>query len=824
MNQTQPDRYPFQAIEPKWRRYWQAQDAYKTGDDPEKPTIYILDFFPYPSGSGLSVGHLRNYVPTDVYSRYHRMRGYNVLHPMGWDAFGLPAENYAIQHNIHPSESTRIFTETYKRQLQLAECSYDWSREINSTDPSYYKWTQYFFLLLHERGLAYQAKGSQWWCPKCQTILANEQVENGRCWRCDSLVTKKELTQWFFNITAYADRLLTDLESVDWPEPIKLMQRNWIGRSEGVEVEFQTQSASHPIRIFTTRPDTLFGVTFITIAPEHPLVDDLTTAEQRTAVHTYTQAAKRKTEIDRASSEQEKSGIFSGSFAIHPLTGEEIPIWIADYVMMGVGTGAVIGVPAHDSRDFGFANKFGLPIAEVISPDGTPHGVEECFTDKGILLNSGQFDGMTSEEANEAITAVLQQHNQGNPKITYKMRDWLISRQRYWGAPIPIIHCSDCGAVPVPKEQLPVTLPNTDDFSPSGDGRSPLARIEEWVNVPCPSCGKSARRETDTMDGFACSSWYFLRFASPHEMERPFDPTAVQKWLPVDTYVGGAEHAVLHLLYARFWTKVMADAGIIDFVEPFTQLRNQGMLLSAQDGQKMSKSKGNVVTPDEVAAEVGVDAMRLYLLFLGPFDQDVLWSDRNIRGATRFLDRLWRLVAETASPQESGSLPLPVDVPDAAFARERHKVIQRVTADMEAFRFNTAVSTLMAYLNTLTDAHQERIFPPQWAAAIETILKLLSPICPFITEELWQTVMQRQGSIHAQPWPTFDEAMTVDDEQLIVIQVNGKVRERITIPAGMDEARLRETAVHHPTIQKQVANNPIKKIVVVPGRLVNIVV
>ena len=649
------NKYDFKTVENKWRPIWEADDLYRTGDDPQKPNKMILDFFPYPSGAGLSVGHCRNYVPVCISSRYYRMQGFNVLHPMGWDAFGLPAENYAIKHHIHPRESTEIFANTYKRQFKLIECSYDWSREIYSTDPEYYRWTQYFFRLLFERGLAYQAIGSQWWCPECQTILANEQVEQGKCWRCDSEVTKKDLMQWYFKITDYADRLIADLDEVDWPEPIKLMQRNWIGRSEGADVVFSIENRDATITTFTTRPDTLFGVTFIAIAPEHPLVDEIVVDGQQTAVSDYISQAQRATEIERMAADKEKTGVFTGSYAIHPLSGERIPIWVADYVMMGYGTGAVMGVPGHDSRDFAFARKFELPAVEVIFPPEDSDFEGDCFTEYGMLVNSGQFSGMDSQTAIVAITAELQAKNKGKKQVTYKLRDWLISRQRYWGAPIPIIHCPDCGPVAVPEADLPVRLPETDDFAPAGDGRSPLARIEEWVNVPCPECGCPAQRETDTMDGFACSSWYFLRFASPHEQERPFDPEAVAKWLPVDTYVGGAEHAVMHLLYARFWTKVMFDAGMIDFVEPFTQLRNQGMLLSATDGRKMSKSKGNVVTPDEVVAEHGADALRMYVVFLGPFDAEVTWDDVGIRGVTRFLDRYWRFVQDVMPIIERGN-------------------------------------------------------------------------------------------------------------------------------------------------------------------------
>ena len=635
-------RYPFAAIEAKWRAYWQAIDLYQTGNDPGKPDVYILDFFPYPSGDGLSVGHGRNYVPTCVSARFLRMNGHNVLHPMGWDAFGLPAENYAIRHGIHPRQSSAQFSATYKRQMQLLECSYDWSREISSTDPAYYRWTQWFFLLLFRRGLAYRAPGSQWWCSQCQTILANEQVEDGRCWRCGTPVVKKELEQWYFKITAYADRLLADLDTVDWPEAIKTMQRNWIG----------------------------------------------------------------------------------------PTTDEN---------------GATVG---------------------------------------------------------------------------YHLHDWLISRQRYWGTPIPIVHCPACGPVAVPEAQLPILLPDITDFAPAGDGRSPLARMTDWVQTTCPQCGGPAQRETDTMDGFACSSWYFLRFANPQYDEGAFDPTAVRRWLPVDTYVGGAEHAVMHLLYARFWTKVMADAGLIDFVEPFTQLRNQGILLAASDGRRMSKSRGNVVTPDAMIARYGADALRAYLLFLGPFDAEVTWDEAGIRGVTRFLDKFWRLAEffNVKAPRGKGAKE------DAAFERRRHQVIQRVTEDMAEFRFNTAVAALMEYLNYLTDGQGTAVPAAQWRRALESFALLLAPICPFISEEVWQTTLGHDSSVHRQAWPAFDEALTMAAQVTLPVQVNGKVRDRIEVAVDAAEKVVEETAVSAPGVEKHVNGRAIQQIIIVPNKLVNIVV
>ncbi len=839
-------RYDFRTLEAKWRPYWEAIDLYKTGDDPGKSHYYILDFFPYPSGDGLSVGHCRNYIPTCVGARFMRMRGYNVLHPMGWDAFGLPAENYAIKHGIHPSESSRQFSATYKRQFKLIECSYDWSREFSSTDPDFYRWTQWFFRLLFERGLAYQATGSQWWCPSCKTILANEQVENGRCWRCDSLVTRKELKQWYFKITAYADRLLADLETINWPDSIKTAQRNWIGRSEGAEVSFvvrqsaaageQRSGGAGEIVVFTTRPDTLYGVTFLVLAPEHPLVAEITTPEQRAAVDAYVEAAKRMTEIDRAAANQEKNGVFTGAYATHPLTGEPVPVWVADYVLMGYGTGAVMGVPANDARDYAFAQRYGLAVVPVIQATGDWETKSPTLpisqspiveTRYGTLINSGPYTGMESAEAIPQITADLETQGTGRPKVAYKMRDWLISRQRYWGAPIPIVHCPDCGAVAVPEEELPVLLPEAIDFRPTGDGRSPLANATEWVNTTCPNCGGPAQRETDTMDGFACSSWYFLRFPSPHEADRPFDPEAVRRWLPVDLYVGGAEHAVMHLLYARFWTKVMYDAGLVDFIEPFTQLRNQGMLHSAVDGQKMSKSKGNVVTPDEVVAEWGVDAARTYILFVGPFDASVVWDSRGIIGVSRFLERYWRLtqeIAEFGMPIADFPTSPQSPIRDPQLERGRHKLIQRITREMEQFRFNTAVAALMEHLNELIVMREAGVgSAAQWRETIRDFTLLLAPIAPVITEEIWQTVLGGTDSVHRQPWPTYDEALTIDEQVTIVVQVDGKVRDRMTIAADSDPQTMRETAMQSAVVQRHVDGRVIQNIIFVPGRLVNIV-
>ncbi len=815
MNHT----YDFESIQPKWRAYWRDIDLYRTGDDPQKDKKYILDFFPYPSGAGLSVGHCRNYVPTCIFSRYRRMKGDNVLHPMGWDAFGLPAENYAIRHGVHPRITIQEQSANYKRQLQLIECSYDWSREINSSDPDFYHWTQWFFLLLYDQGLAYRAEGEQWWCPVDKTILANEQVENGRCWRCGSVVEKKTLEQWYFKITAYADRLLDDLELIDWPDSIVAMQRNWIGRSEGADITFEVKDASEEtISVFTTRPDTLFGATFLALAPEHPRALELATNEKRTAVEAFIQEARNATdEQGYTSVAATGGGVFSGRYAVHPFTGAEIPIYIAGYVLMEYGSGAIMGVPAHDERDAAFASRHNLPVTPVVRAPETSDGNSVVYTGQGTLINSGPYSGLASQEAARRIGADLQAKGMGGPAVRYRLRDWLISRQRYWGAPIPIVHCRQCGIVPLPESALPLRLPDIDAFTPADDGRSPLARVADWVNTTCPQCGGAARRETDTMDGFACSSWYFLRFASPHEEDRPFDPDAVRYWLPVDLYVGGAEHAVLHLLYARFWTKVMFDAGLIDFREPFAQLRNQGVLHAA-DGVRMSKSRGNVVTPDEIAEKYGVDALRTYIVFIGPFEASVDWNERGIRGVTRFLDRFWAL-----------AMSVPVDEDDEqgideAFQGNMHRVIKRVGDDLQAFKFNTAVAALMGWLNDLYDARQQPISGVQWREALETFCLLLAPIAPFITEELWQAVLGHEQSVHRQSWPDYDAALLESDELTIAVQVNGRLRDTITVPADSDEQTLRDAALASPAVQRHVDGKAIRRTVVVPGRVINIVV
>jgi leucyl-tRNA synthetase len=907
-----PPPYDPQTLEPGWQKRWQAQGLHATEEGGGKPKFYCLDFFPYPSGDGLSVGHCRNYVPTDTLSRYMRARGHNVLHPMGWDAFGEPTEQYAERNNISPRAATDRNTANYKRQFDLIGCSYDWSREIDSSDPNYYKWTQSFFLLLHQRGLAYRATQWQWWCPSCRTTLSNQEAQGGVCWRGHTGLTKKEIPAWYFKITEYADQLLEGLSQIEWPERIKLMQENWIGRSEGTEIEFRSESGI-PLPVFTTRPDTVFGVTFMVIAPEHPLVDRFITPEHRAEVQTYIDRAKATSEIDRLATDREKTGVFTGSHAINPLNGERVQLWVADYVLATYGTGVVMGVPAHDTRDFAFAKQYGVPIKLVIQPPHWPNtsseGMPDAYIGPGTMVNSGEFDGTLTygdwkklspqekadvarqwnldvqqvdeqvakapENGIEAVSRRVQERGLGKHAVNYRMRDWLISRQRYWGAPIPIVYCATCGEVPVPEDHLPVELPPMVDFMPDGTGRAPLARAIDWVRTTCPTCGGSAERETDTMGGFACSSWYFLRFCSPDYQQGPFDPQRAAYWMPVDQYVGGAEHAVLHLLYARFWTRVMHDAGLISFQEPFYRLRNQGMLVvstphrrsqdptSVEDwlpiaveeaerlqktgeeveyrSAKMSKSLRNVITPDEMVAKYGADSLRMYEMFMAPFDQEVEWSEEGINGQRRFLGRVWNLVSETWQATEGEPFEGSADEP---LTRLRHKTVKKVSEDLEQFRFNTMVAALMTFANALG----ERYRAGTWKTAafqegVETLVRLLSPSAPFIAEGLWQLTggfgrgaagspfagnpddpFGSAGSVHQQPWPAYDEALTHEDVATIVIQINGKVRDRMDLPVDTDESTAREAALERPRVQEFVTEPSRAKFIYVKGRLLNIVI
>ncbi|HMQ29146.1 MAG TPA: class I tRNA ligase family protein [Chloroflexaceae bacterium] len=995
MSDTRPEKTPIERYDPaaferKWQDRWAADELYKTGPADERPKYYVLDFYPYPSGEGLSVGHCRNYVPTDVIARHYRMRGYNVLHPMGWDAFGLPTENQAIKTQTNPSVLTRRYAANYKRQMNLIGASYDWSREITSSEPDYYHWTQWIFLRLYDhwydpradrarpiaeleaeleaRGtanlglplserqisatewtdyqpiqrqeflkrfrLAYRGEATVNWDPVDKTVIANEEVgPDGRAWRSGALVERKVLKQWFFRITAFADRLDRDLDTVDWPARIVAMQRNWIGKSRGAEVIFKSEQGDEII-VFTTRPDTLWGATFMVLSPEHPLVAKVTTAAQREAVETYVEQAKERAAAVATVEEKEKTGVFTGGYAINPVNGARIPIWVADYVLMGYGTGAIMAVPAHDERDFAFALKFGLPIVPVINrPDdaarsvlrpgtyaeGLPAALREAgysFSDEGGQLtveltgaqarayaelvrpqltegwtevagsgwlaifpdeviafdsaaaderiasrlrtdlqvdaipsfmaylvtvpayrelayheeagtpiNSGPIDGLPADAAIESTVALLEERGLGKGRMNYKMRDWLISRQRYWGTPIPIVHAEDGLEVMVPDEQLPLTLPGVESYEPTATGESPLAQIDEWVNVTMPD-GRRGRRETDTMGTFACSSWYFLRFVDPKNPSELAAREELAYWLPVDMYVGGAEHAVMHLLYARFWTKFLHDYGLVPFVEPFQALRNQGLILAPPkevDGQivieKMSKSKNNVITPDEVVAKHGADALRGYECFISDFEASVPWSTDGVPGVRRWLDRVWRIVLHPEDDRGQRA-----EYGERQLQRVTHQTIMRVTNDIAEFKFNTMVAALMEFTNALYKARDAGLAgTPAWAGAIETLLLLVAPVAPHLAEELWART-GRGYSVHQQAWPQADPALAAEDEVEVVLQVNGKVRDKLVVPAGAGEAQLRDLAMASERVKGHVGEKAIRKVIVVPGKLVNVVV
>lgn len=964
-------RYNPKQIEPKWQKVWEQNQTYRVDEDPAKPKRYVLEYFPYPSGAAMHVGHVRNYTIGDVIARYYRMQGYNVMHPMGWDAFGLPAENYAIKNNISPKQAIAENTTKFKQQLTQMGFSYDWSREINSSDPSYYKWTQWFFTLLFERGLAYQKESPQWWCETDKTVLANEQVEAGKCWRCGNVVTKKPLKQWFFKITDYADRLVEDLEDLDWSESIKSMQRNWIGKSRGAEVDFTVKDSNKTITVFTTRPDTLFGATFMVLAPEHPLVQQISTKDQKSAVDTYVQQAQAKSDVERQETDREKTGVFTGSYAVNPVNNEQIPIWIADYVLYGYGTGAIMAVPAHDERDYAFAKKFNIPIRTVVAQDfgmplpnvqevkgsvvvaydpkqqkfigvktgtndglwlmgggseadetfeqtairelaeesgftsyekviplgepvysyyfndvkkvnkrsfgqgflfyvdatkqqhhareahetfeldwysyeelvagvakvqgGVEHWLEmlrraknivdgidepDCYSGDGVVINSRQYTGSSSSQVREKIVEELESRGVGREVVNYKIRDWLISRQRYWGAPIPIIHCTKCGVVPVPKEQLPVELPEVESYQPTGEGTSVLASVSDWVNTSCPKCGGPATRETDTMDGFACSSWYFLRFADPNNTEAPFDPEKAKFWLPVDDYIGGAEHAVMHLLYARMWTKVMYDAGMIDFIEPFKALRNQGMIL-APDGRKMSKSWGNTITPGDIIEQgYGADAIRIMELFIGPWNQAANWSVEGMGGCYRFLQRYWSVVHEVIAATDSAD--------NAEVSKElrrvTHQTIKKVTEDLHEMGFNTAIAAMMELVNELYKirAAHGTVSSAAWRESITNLTQLLAPFAPHITEEVWEE-LGNTTSVHQSDWPEHNNELIASETMKIVVQVNGKLRATIDVPTDSDKAAVESVARSNENVQAHMPSEP-KRVIYVPGKLLNFVV
>ena len=806
------DEYKPGEIENKWRQYWEKEGVNKTVQDEKRPKYYCLDMFPYPSGSGLHVGHWRGYVLSDAWARYKRLQGYNVLHPMGWDAFGLPAENDAIRKGIHPEINTRRNIEIFKRQLWDLGAMYDWEKEINTSTPDYYKWTQWIFVQFFKKGLAYRAKMPVNWCPSCKTVLANEEVTGGTCERCGSQVTKKMMEQWLLKITAYADRLLYDLDKLQWPEKVKIMQRNWIGRKEGANVIFKAidpKGNEHDLLIFTTRPDTLFGATFMVLAPEHPLVDVLTTDDRKEEVKAYVEKAMMATEIDRTALTREKTGVFLGSYAINPVNGEKIPIWISDYVLMTYGSGAIMAVPAHDQRDFEFAKKFNLPIVQVISPDGKEQELEEAYEGEGIMFNSAQFNGMTSQECKKKIVEWLKEKGLADFTVSYHLRDWIFSRQRYWGEPIPIVYCKKCGIVAVPEEDLPVLLPKVESYRPSGTGKSPLATIPEFVHTKCPKCGGDAERETDTMPQWAGSSWYFLRYPDPKYDKGPFNPEEVNKWLPVDMYIGGVEHAILHLLYARFFTKFLYDLGLINFDEPFQRLFNQGMIW--RHGAKMSKSKGNVVSPDPLVEKYGSDSLRIYELFIGPPEYDAEWNDRGIIGVHRFLEKFWNLALNIIENNAKES--------SLKAKKLVHKLIKLVTKRLNEFKINTAVSAFMEFTNEMSKIPEECSLDD-----LKKVIILLSPFAPHIAEELWHRSGENKSIFQIGKWPEYEEKYLVEDYMTIPVQVNGKLRATLNVSKSISKDEIINMAKEHPNVKKHIENREIKKIIYVPQRIINIAV
>ncbi|MED4888491.1 leucine--tRNA ligase [Lysinibacillus fusiformis] len=799
-----------QQIEKKWQQYWADNKTFKTENETEKPKFFALDMFPYPSGAGLHVGHPEGYTATDILSRFKRMQGYNVLHPMGWDAFGLPAEQYALDTGNDPAEFTAKNIATFKRQIQELGFSYDWDREINTTDPEYYKWTQWIFIQLYNKGLAYVDEVAVNWCPALGTVLANEEVIDGKSERGGHPVERRPMKQWMLKITAYADRLIDDLEEVDWPESIKDMQRNWIGRSEGAEVTFGIDGTDQNFTVFTTRPDTLFGATYCVLAPEHKLVEQITTADQRQAVETYLEKVKMKSDLERTDLAKEKTGVFTGAYAVNPINGKKVPIWIADYVLVSYGTGAIMAVPAHDERDYEFASAFNLDIVPVLEGGDIS---KEAFTGDGQHINSDFLNGLNKVDGIAKAIEWLEQKGVGEKKISYRLRDWLFSRQRYWGEPIPMIHWEDGTITAVPESELPLMLPKTDNIRPSGTGESPLANIAEWVNVVDPETGKKGRRETNTMPQWAGSSWYFLRYIDPTNTEAIADPELLKRWLPVDIYIGGAEHAVLHLLYARFWHKVLYDLGVVHTKEPFQKLFNQGMILG-EGNEKMSKSKGNVVNPDEIIESHGADTLRLYEMFMGPLEASVAWSTNGLDGARRFLDRIWRLLVN----EEDGTISEKIQVSnDQTLEKSYHQTVKKVTEDYEGIRFNTAISQMMVFIN---DCYKAEVIPTAYA---EGFVKMLAPMAPHIAEELWK-LLGHEGTLSYEQWPTYDESKLVDDEVEVAVQVAGKVRAKIVVAKDASKEDIEKIALADEKVQEYMAGKSLVKVIVIPGKLVNIVV
>ena len=827
------ESYHFEEVERKWQRYWAKERFFESRVDPERKEYYVLEMFPYPSGEP-HMGHVKNYVIGDVVARYKHSRGFNILHPMGWDSFGLPAENAAIKNQIHPAIWTRNNIQKMKSTLQSMGITYDWNRELSTCSPDYYQWTQWMFLQLYKNGLAYKKKAVVNWCPSCATVLANEQVVNGDCERCGAEVTQKELSQWFFKITDYAQQLLDDMEILEeWPERVLTMQKNWIGRSEGARVKFGIEGSSETISVFTTRPDTLFGVTFFVLSPEHPMVERLV---QNTPFEEPVKKFRREinrqkiTEKDLATTE--KKGCFTGQYAVNPLNQEKIPIWLANYVLMEYGTGMIMGVPAHDQRDLEFARKYHLPVRVVVQPENTNlsgETLETAYDEEGLMVNSGQFNGLSNTEAIKAITDYLEEKALGKREINYRLRDWLISRQRYWGAPIPILYCPQCGIVPVPEKDLPVYLPEDVDFKPTG--LSPLLSSKEFLYTTCPQCGGKAQRETDTMDTFVCSSWYYLRFCSPQLKDKPFDEDELHYWMPVNQYIGGVEHAILHLLYSRFFVKALHDMGYLHFKEPFKRLFTQGMV--CKDGAAMSKSKGNVVTPGDIFQQYGIDATRVMILFASPPEVDMEWSDKGIEGASRFLNRVWRIVRQylllfqEEQPPAVNGQQVGLELTD--LERKAHQTIKKVTEDIEErFHFNTAISAIMELVNVLYSIdiplsemnEQERNLVKR---VIEALIQLLNPIAPHFCEELWHEIGHKD-SLYLESWPEYDENVLQEEEMLIVVQVNGKLRSRTSLPSDMAEEKIKEKVLALPKIKKWIHGKKIDKIIYVDAKLVNIVV
>jgi len=835
-------KYPFKEIETKWQQYWEDNQTFAVTEDesfPPEKRKYVLDMFPYPSGAGLHVGHPEGYTATDIYCRYLRMNGFNVLHPMGFDSFGLPAENYAIKTGKHPKGTTEKNIENFRKQIKSLGFCYDWNREISTHSSDYYRWTQWIFIQLFNKGLAYESYTPINWCDDCLTGLANEEVKDGRCERCGTPVVRRSIRQWVLKITDYADKLLADLDSLDWPESVKLMQRNWIGRSEGASVSFKIEKSDEHLEVYTTRADTLFGATYMVVSPEHPLVDVLTAADKKADVAAYIDMAAHKSDLERTDLAKDKTGVFSGSYAINPVNNERIPIWIADYVLISYGTGAIMAVPAHDTRDWEFAKKFGLPILEVLKSEVDVQ--DQAWTEDGMHVNSGFLDGLNKDDAIEKMLAWLEEKQLGTKAVNYKLRDWVFSRQRYWGEPIPLVHCPTCGIVPLKEEQLPLLLPKVTSYEPSGTGESPLAKIDEWVNTTCPVCGGPAKRETNTMPQWAGSCWYYLRYLDPTNTERFVSEEKEQYWMPVDLYVGGAEHAVLHLLYARFWHEVLYDLGFVSTKEPFQRLINQGMITSfafqrkdkslvptdmveetAPDqfieiatGEslervvaKMSKSLKNVINPDDIISEFGADSMRMYEMFMGPLEVSKPWATTGLSGVYRFIDRVWRLQEERTITDEE---------PSEEILKLLHKTIKKVTHDTDTLNFNTAISQMMVLVNELykTEGLQRVVW--------ETLIKLLGPYVPHIAEELWE-MAGHEPTLANVPWPTYDEKLTIDSEVQIILQVNGKVRSKSLQEKGLSKEEMLALAMNDEKIQGWIAGKTIVKEIVVPDKLVNLVI